>query len=310
MWPGKVPGRISQGTSLKQMTRLKEADMDPILGRLEGYDARLKRKTGASLRQLACRAAGAEEALIMDLLERVRFAAVPVRAGLGLIAGFSDTVAGIVSHLGFQTFVTESCDVAGMAEGIERGGDVLMLADDDRFVAVTPEGRHVVDNTLATAQGFVAGLELMKGNLSGAPALVLGCGPLGVAAARALVERGAEVALCDPRHDRIMAALGQMGPGAADRIRIEDADDVPAALRGYELILDATNAGGFMESAHLGPNAVVAAPGLPCALTPEAMAECEERILHDVLEIGTATMAVQAAATLAMRAEAREGHEG
>jgi hypothetical protein len=40
------------------------------------------------------------------------------------------------------------------------------------------------------------------------------------------------------------------------------------------------------------------------------MAECEERVLHDVLEIGTATMAVQAAAALAMRTEAGEAHEG
>ena len=292
------------------MTRLREADIDPILGRLEGYEARLKWKTGASLRQLACRATGIEEALIMDLLDRVSVASVPVRAGLGLIGGFSGTVSGIVSHLGFRTFVTVSCDVAGMAEGIERGGDVLMLADDDRFVAIIPERRHVVDNTLATAQGFVAGLELMKGSLSGASALVLGCGPVGVAAAKALVERGAHVAIRDIQHDRVVAALRAMDRRAAERIRIEDEDNVRTALQGYELIFDATNAGGFIESAHLGPDAVVAAPGLPCALTLEAMAECEERVLHDVLEIGTATMAVQAAAALAMRTEAGEAHEG
>ena len=41
---------------------------------------------------------------------------------------------------------------------------------------------------------------------------------------------------------------------------------------------------------------MVAAPGMPCALTPDAMAENRNRVLHDALEIGTATMTVQAAA--------------
>jgi pyrrolysine biosynthesis protein PylD len=284
------------------MTRLKSADIAPILAGLDEYDARLKRTTGASLRQIACRAAGVEEALIGKLGSHVRFAAVPVRSGLGVIDGFSGTVAGIVTHLGFEAFVTESSDVAGMAEGIERGAHVLMFADDECFVAITPERRHVVDNNLATAQGFVAGVELMRGGLAGATALVLGCGPVGVAAAASLLDRGADVALCDIRHERVTAALRKMAEGAAgrmraDRIRIEE--DARAALRRYEVIFDATDAGGFIEPSHLGPKTMVAAAGLPCALISEAMAEHQGRILHDALEIGTATMAVQAAATLA-----------
>ena len=77
----------------------------------------------------------------------------------------------------------------------------------------------------------------------------------------------------------------------------------------YELIFDATNAGGFIEPAHLTPDTMLAAPGMPCALTPEAMAEYRDRVLHDALEIGTATMAVQAAAKLAMSAEAKKANE-
>ncbi len=47
------------------MTRLKEEDVRRITRQLDAYDARLKRKTGVSLRQLACRADGVDEALIM-----------------------------------------------------------------------------------------------------------------------------------------------------------------------------------------------------------------------------------------------------
>jgi pyrrolysine biosynthesis protein PylD len=290
------------------MTRLREEDVAQIPGRLSVYDARLKGTTGASLRQIACRGAGVEEALIVDVLDRVRVAAVPVRSGLGVIGGFSRAVAAIVSHLGFESFVTERCDVAGMAEGIERGGDVLMLADDHRFVAIIPGRKHVVDNDQATARGFVAGLELMKGGLSGESALVLGCGPVGVAAAKALLDRGADITLVDIDQERALAALRDMGKEASQRIRLED--PAPTALERYGLIFEATNSGNFIEAAHLTPNTFVAAPGMPCGLTPEAMVRHRDRILHDALEIGTATMAVQAAATLAGEAEDKRAGEG
>lgn len=289
------------------MTRLKEDDIDHITRQLDGYDARLKRMTGVSLRQIACRAAGVDEALFIDVLDRVRIAAVPVRSGLGVIGGFSGTVAAIVSHLEFETFVTESCDVAGIAEGFERGADILMLSDDERFVAITPGRKHVVDNSRATAQGFVAGLEFMRGGIAGESVLVLGCGPVGVAATKALIDRGADVALCDIKKERALAALREIGQDASNRIRMEDTPHT--ALKRYELIFDATNEGNFIEPAHLTPHTMLAAPGMPCALTPEAMAENRDRILHDVLEIGTATMAVQAAANLAKSAETTKANE-
>jgi pyrrolysine biosynthesis protein PylD len=282
------------------MTRLKEADVRPIVPNLAAYDAHLKRMTGATLRQIACKAAGVREELIVGALDQIRIAAVPISSGLGVISGFSSTVATIVHHLGFEAGVTRSCDVAGIVEGSEGGAQILMLADDHRFVAITPGQEGVVDNTPATALGFVAGLELMKGGLSGESVLMLGCGPLGVAAAKALLERGAKVALCDTEKGRAAAALGELGgklgSGASDRIWT---DATPlTALQRYEVLFDATNEGSFIEAAHLTPHSMVAAPGVPCGLTPEAVDAHRDRILHDALEIGTATMVVQAAAKL------------
>jgi pyrrolysine biosynthesis protein PylD len=278
------------------MTRLKEADVRPIAGNLAAYDAHLKRMTGATLRQIACKAAGVHEELIVGALDQIRIAAVPISSGLGVIGGFSSTVAAIVHHLGFEAGVTRSCDVAGIVEGSEGGAQILMLADDHRFVAITPGQKGVVDNTPATALGFVAGLELMKGGLFGESVLMLGCGPLGVAAAKALLGCGAKVALCDTEKGRAAAALGELGSGASDRIWT---DATPlTALRRFEVLFDATNEGSFIEAAQLTPHSMVAAPGVPCGLTPEAVDAHRDRILHDTLEIGTATMVVQAAAKL------------
>lgn len=290
------------------MTRLKAADIDPIAGRLPGYDADLKRRTGLSLRQIACNAAGVREEDLEKVMGGLTVAAVPVSSGLGVIRGFSSAVAAIVAHLGLRAFVTVHPDVAGLAEGMERGGDILMLADDERFVAITPRGNQVVDNSTATALGFVAGLEAMNGGLAGASVLILGCGPVGVAGAEALLERGASVALFDADRERALLVFRELNPKAPKPIRVEK--DVRTALGRYELIFDATNTGGFIESDHMTSKTLMAAPGMPCALTPEALARHRDRVLHDVLEIGTATMAVQAAMTLAPGAEFGKAAEG
>lgn len=279
------------------MTRLKATDIGPIAANLAGYDADLRRRTGLSLRQIACRAAGIQEEDLKKVMGGMTVAAVPVSTGLGVIEGFSEAVAAIVAHLGFRAFVTAHRDVAGLAEGMEMGGDILMLADDERFLAINPGRHQVVDNSKATALGFVAGLEAMNGGLAGASILILGCGLVGVAGAEALLERGASVALFDTDRERALIVSRELHPKASEPIRVEEEGDT--ALNRYELIFDATNTGGFIESDHLTAKTLMAAPGLPCALTPEALARHGDRVLHDVLEIGTATMAVQAALGLA-----------
>ena len=289
------------------MTRLGSVDLDPIPGKLGRYDAELQRKAGLSLRQLACKAAGVQEELLERVMREVTVAAVPVTSGLGIIGGFSQTVVSIVVHLGFRGFVTEGHDVAGIAEALERGGDILLLADDERFVAVIPVQRRVVDNARATAQGFVAGLEAMSGGVAGATALVLGCGPVGVAGAEALLERGATVALLDTERDRALAAARKLRSTAPEAVRVEEGG--VDALEGYELIFEATNTGGFVKSHHLTSRTFMAAPGMPCALTPDALARHGDRVLHDALEIGTATMAVQATAKLGEGAGISWGEE-
>lgn len=286
------------------MTRLEAKDIDHIARQLGEYDGNLKRTVGASLRQIACRAAGVDEVVIADLLARVRFAAIPVSSGFGVIDGFSSAVAAIISYLGFNSFVTASRDVAGIVQGIEEGADVLMLADDNTFVALAPASRLVVDNTAATARGFVAGLELMNGGITGELVLVLGCGPVGVHAAEALIDRGAGVVLCDKNRERAAAALEEVVKSTGGQVRLEN--DPRTAIERYELIFDATNEGDFIEPSHLTSRAMVAAPGMPCALTSEALEKHRDRVIHDALEIGTATMAVQATAQLAVRGEVKK----
>ena len=132
------------------MTRLRSADIAKIPSHLVSYDEELFAKTGHTLRGLACYAVGLNEEDIVDRLPEVPIGVVPIRWGKGLIDGFSETTSDILKHLGFQTFITNNSNVAGLAEALEKRADIIFLSDDDHFVALNVECRRVVDNAAAT----------------------------------------------------------------------------------------------------------------------------------------------------------------
>ena len=94
----------------------------------------------------------------------------------------------ILTHIGFNAFLTQNTDASGVAEAFENSADILMMADDRRFVALAPKSCHVIDNAVATGKGFAAELDLMAGGLRGNKVLIIGCGPVGQSAAEALIE--------------------------------------------------------------------------------------------------------------------------
>ena len=90
--------------------------------------------------------------------------------------------------------MTAQPDVRGMQAAVAGGGGrVLFLADDHRFIALNLARRCCVDDDPATADGYVTALEAAAGGLYGRDVLLLGLGPVGRAAARRLVQRGAPV---------------------------------------------------------------------------------------------------------------------
>ena len=100
-------------------------------------------------------------------------AVVPITAGKGIIECFAQAVQSIVSYTGFTSFVTHDYDVAGLAEGINRGAKIIFLADDNCFIAINLSSGLVVDNAEATGRGYVAALECLAGELRARRVLVI-----------------------------------------------------------------------------------------------------------------------------------------
>lgn len=272
------------------MTRLQTEDIRHITSRLADYSRDLETKTGRSLPEIACHAWGVTGDRFMERRHLKKISVVPVTAGLGIISRFSDTVAAILTFLGCRAAVTDRADVAGLAEAVESGSDAVMMADDDRFVAIDLRTRQVTDNADATGRGFAAALDGLAGRIRDRDVLVMGCGPVGAAGALRLTSLGARVALLDPdgsAAERVKHAVTRQYPNRG--VTIET--DLDTALSRYRCILEATPAKDTIPRDRVTPDMRVAAPGVPPGVSAGAAALLGPHLVHDTLEIGVAAMA-------------------
>jgi pyrrolysine biosynthesis protein PylD len=272
------------------MTRLKAEDIKKIARRLDKYDMELFKKTGCTLQGVACHTFGIPEKVLHSIAASVELGIIPFQSGQGIIEGFSQTLESIVKHLGFKVFITTNSDAAGIAEAVEKNAEVIMMADDHRFIALNIKSNRMSDNAVATAKGYVAGLDLMAGGLEGQKVLVIGCGPVGQSAALAVLHRNAEVAVFDinPTHSYKLAR--DIYKAMRKKINVET--DLNMALQRYHLLVEATNAPDIIDAHYIRPDTHVTAPGIPLGLTPKAVEKISPRLLHDPLQLGVAVMAV------------------
>jgi len=275
------------------VTRLVTADISDIAANLKNYDSELVARTGYSLSGIACRAAEIDEAQIKNLLPEIRVGIIPISSGEGIIGGFSDAVLNILLHMGANAFITRTTDIAGIAESFEKKADIVMLADDESFVALHFRSRSIADNSVCTGKAFATGLRLMAGSLKGREVLIIGCGPVGRSATETLILMGARVSVYDVQVEPLKVWVKTVDQTADSKIQI--AKKLDPALQCHQYIIDASPARNIIHAHHITPDTYVSAPGFPCGLDAEAREKLSNRLLHDPLQLGVATMLVSAA---------------
>ena len=268
------------------MTRLSSDLISGMNETIAAYDLELVQKSGLTLRQIAARTAGLSEETLCEAFRSEYVAIIPVTAGQGVIKGFTQAVESIIEHLGCPRFITENCDAAGLAEGIEHGASILVLADDTRFVAINLFHKRVVDNDLATGWSYAYALDACVGGLQGKSVLLIGAGRVGKNALCALERLGAKVGVFDI--DRPKAQL------LADKFKMKLEENLSDALDRYRLLFDASPAPDIIHAEHIKPETIISACGIPIGLSDEAWFLVEDRLIHDPLQLGTAAMLAMA----------------
>lgn len=268
------------------MTRLTECELEGLESGIQLYDYELTKRTGFSLVRIACAAAGISESKFSQAAGASKVYVVPITYGKGIIPGFSQSVRGIAQYMGFQAEVTFECDVSGLAEAVGSGARIVFMADDQKFIAVNLTTCAVVDNSYATARGYVTALDALGKGLKGCDVLVIGAGRVGGGAIAALKEIGALVTVFDLN-------LRRLHLWKNTGVKIEK--NLFKVLPQFKYIIDASPEPGFIDIEHLHPHAAIAAPGIPLGLTGNAYEAFKERVIHDPLQLGVAAMLAMAA---------------
>jgi len=270
------------------MTRLTDTHIQETADQLKHIDHQLGKRVNTGLLGVALKTIGISENAMEGHHIVKSVAVVPISTGKGIIPGFTETVCAIVRHVGLDAWVTRSSDVAGISEAFSSTANVMLLADDDDFVAINLETRQMVHNDRATGESFAVLLKMMTPNDTRHSFGVLGCGPVGSAAALRLAQMGVDLVVCD--HN---AELAQRLVSRIHRIfgiKITQASEASAVFATCRGILDATPSSDIVSPDLIGPYTVITAPGVPIGLPPEAVKQMEHRFYHDNLPLGLATM--------------------
>jgi pyrrolysine biosynthesis protein PylD len=271
------------------MTRLKHADVQRIPRALGKYEEELIGKTGCTLLEIAEDAAQASVNM-RRIRRKTEAAVVPITSGGGVIEGFSQAVAAILNHIGIRTTITLGVDVTGVAEAHQHGAGLMLLADDRRFVAINLHTGHVVDNAASTAKAYVAALDRMAKGLGGKPVLVIGAGNVGSVAVSELIRRKARPLAVDLDRLKLRALIEK------HRRQVIVFNTVDEAMRHTNLIINAAPARNILKADMIKENTMISAPAIPIGLTHAALKKVEHNLVHDPLQLGVATMAVEACA--------------
>ena len=149
-----------------------------------------------------------------------------------------------------------------------------------------------MDNTHATGKGYAAGLNLMTGGVKDKRVLVIGCGPVGWSAAVDLVRLGSELSVYDIKPGRCQGLAREIKDLLDANFSIEN--ELNSALLRHRCIIDASPGADIIDENHIARDTYISAPGIPSGLSTNARAKISDRFLHDPLQIGVATMIVEA----------------
>jgi len=274
------------------VTRLRAKDIRNITTTLKEYDLQLIRKTGGTLKQIACRTVGIDEEEIYRIHDNPKISIVPITSGQGIIEGFALAVESIARHLGFPSSITQKTDVSGLGEAFQTGANMIMMADDHSFLIINLPLKKVVDNAEATGKGFATALEMMTKGLSGKEVLLIGAGQVGRSAALSMVGMGAHLTVYDIDMGRSENLARGIRDLLKDDVRVEN--DLEEALLRHRIYFDSSPSPKFIHTKHITSDTFVAAPGVPLGLSPAAREKASDRLLHDPLQIGVATMIMDA----------------
>lgn len=254
------------------MALLTPEDLENINRQLQEADSTVRRVTGLDIKGVCKDFYGTT-----PCCEKVGI--VPVTSGNGIIGNFSESLRVITEYFGFDSFVTTMPDVSGYYEAVRNGAQIILMADDNTFLAHNLKNGKIANNQPCTGIIY-AEIASRYLKTDSKDVLAVGLGRVGFPGAAHLVNKGFRVY----GYDADKALLGK----TVSNLGITPFD--PENPRKFSIIFEATPCADTVPESVISENCVISTPGIPCAISRELQEKYGVELVMEPLGIGTVSM--------------------
>ena len=254
------------------MALLTPEDLENIKRQLQEADSAVRRVTGLDIKGVCKDFYGTT-----SCSEKVGI--VPVTSGNGIIGNFSASLHAITEYFGFDSFVTNMPDVSGYYEAVRNGAQIILMADDNTFLAHNLKNGKIANNQPCTGIIY-AEIASRYLKADSKDVLAVGMGKVGFPGVAHFVQKGFRVYGYDADRALLEKTVASLGITPFD----------PDTPRKFSIIFEATPCADTIYEAVLSENCVISTPGIPCAISRELQKKYGVELVMEPLGIGTASM--------------------
>lgn len=254
------------------MALLTPEDLKNIHRQLKEADSAVRRVTGLNIKEI-CKALYGTS----PCCDKVGI--VPVTSGNGIIGNFSASLHEITKYFEFESFVTDVPDVSGYYEAVQKGAEIILMADDNTFLAHNLKNGKIANNQPCTGIIY-AEIASRYLRADSKDVLVVGLGKVGFPGAVHFVNKGFRVYGYDADKTLLEKAVSNLGIIPFNH----------SSPRKFSTIFEATPCENTIPEAVLSENCVISTPGIPCAISEELRKKYDVELVMEPLGIGTASM--------------------
>jgi pyrrolysine biosynthesis protein PylD len=254
------------------MALLTPKDLENINRQLEEANSAVCRVTGLDIQ-------GVCQDFYGTLKQNEKIGIVPVTSGNGVIGNFSASLNVITQYFGFDSFVTGMSDVSGYYEAVQKGAEIILMADDNTFLAHNLKNGKIANNQPCTGIIY-AEIACRYQKTESKEVLVVGLGKVGLPGAAHFVNKGFKVYGYDADKTLLKKTVSNLGILPFDL----------STPKKFSTIFEATPSANTIPETVLSENCVISTPGIPCAISKELRKKYNVEVVMEPLGIGTASM--------------------
>ena len=186
---------------------------------------------------------------------------IPITSGNGRINLFSESLHETLQLFNMNSFITEKTDVSGYYEAIKKNANIILMADDNNFIAFNTKNKKISNNNNATGKIYSKILIHSKTEtFDDKEVLVIGLGNVGIPAIDTFLSENYSVYIYDKNKILMNETIKNYPKLKAY---------YPSLNKKFNKIFEATPSENTIKEYMIKKNTIVSTPGIPRAISKE-----------------------------------------